>query len=232
LRIKSWYWLWLGISITSVAAADQFKIAFFQDAEKLFWEEVYPNGGWTLYCGERFENHRNVVIDEIYAKEWAMRHLQCQSLEQCRTENAKFSRIEADLHNMYPALDNVAKARADYPFGPIAGEFRDFFECNFEYDARDHVAEPRAVAQGNIARAILYMHLEYDLPVEKQLLARVLEWNRDDPPSKDEIRRNDIIEKLQGTRNPFIDNPKQAETLLARHKNPTPSPSAQTVEVF
>jgi deoxyribonuclease-1 len=217
LRIKSWYWLWLGISITSVAAADQFKIAFFQDAEKLFWEEVYPNGGWTLYCGERFENHRNVVIDEIYAKEWAMRHLQCQSLEQCRTENAKFSRIEADLHNMYPALDNVAKARADYPFGPIAGEFRDFFECNFEYDARDHVAEPRAVAQGNIARAIL---------------ARVLEWNRDDPPSKDEIRRNDIIEKLQGTRNPFIDNPKQAETLLARHKNPTPSPSAQTVEVF
>jgi deoxyribonuclease-1 len=76
------------------------------------------------------------------------------------------------------------------------------------------------------------MHLEYDLPVEKQLLARVLEWNRNDPPSKDEIRRNDIIEKLQGTRNPFIDNPTQAETLLARHKNPPPAPSAQTVEVF
>jgi deoxyribonuclease-1 len=129
---------------------------------------------------------------------------------------------------MYPALENVAKARADFPYGPIAGEFRDFFECNFEYDARDHVAEPRSVAQGNIARAILYMHVEYGLPVDKPLLARVLEWNRDDPPSKDEIRRNDIIEKLQGTRNPFIDNPAQAETLIARHK----SAPLKSVDVF
>jgi deoxyribonuclease-1 len=226
--MKPWYWLWLGISIPSVTAADQFQIAFFQDAEKIFWEQLYPSGGWTLYCGERFEKPQNVVIEDIYAKEWAMRHFQCDSIDQCRTQEAKFSRLESDLHNMYPALENVARARADFPFGPIAGEYRDFFECNFEYDARDHIVEPRSIAQGNIARAILYMHLEYELPVEKQLLTRVLEWNRNDPPSKDEIRRNDIIEKLQGTRNPFIDNPAQAETLIAHRKNPPP----QTVEVF
>jgi deoxyribonuclease-1 len=221
--MKPWYWLIIGISITSVTSADQFQIPFFQDAEKLFWEQVYPDGGWTLYCGERFENPQNVVIDDIYAKEWAMQYLQCESLDQCRTQNAKFSRIESDLHNMYPALPTVAKARADYPFGPIAGEFRDFFECNFEYDARDQLAEPRSVAQGNIARAILYMHMEYDLPLDKEMLVRMLDWNRTDPPSKDEIRRNALIEKLQGTRNPFIDHPTQAEKLLARKKDNSPA---------
>ena len=66
--MKPWYWLMIGISITSVTSADQFQIPFFQDAEKLFWEQVYPDGGWTLYCGERFENPQNVVIDDIYAK--------------------------------------------------------------------------------------------------------------------------------------------------------------------
>lgn len=221
--MKFWHWLWIGIGFSTIAAADQFQIPSFTDAERLFWEQVYPAGGWTLYCGERFERPQEVVIDDIYAKEWAMKHFQCESLEQCRKQNAKFSRIEADLHNLYPALENVAIARADYPFGPIAGEFREFFECDFEYDARDHLAEPRTVAQGNIARAILYMHMEYELPLEQDFLDRMLEWNRADPPSNDEIRRNNVIEKLQGTRNPFIDNPQLADSLLGGKKETLPA---------
>lgn len=221
------HWLFISLLITSAPQADQFQIPFYSDAEKLFWEQVYPEGGWTLYCGERFENPNNIVIEDIYAKEWAAKHLQCESLEQCRKEKAQFSRIESDLHNMYPAMELVAKARADYLYGPIAGEFRDFFECNFEYDVRDNLAEPRTVARGNIARSVLYMHVEYGLPVEEHMMSLMIEWNREDPPSKDEIRRNDLIERLQGTRNPFIDNPGQAEKLLARKTITSPP-----VEIF
>ncbi|MFQ5881510.1 MAG: endonuclease [Candidatus Methylomirabilales bacterium] len=39
------------------------------------------------------------------------------------------------------------------------------------------------------------------------------EWNRTDPPSCHDMRRNNIIEELQGTRNPFIDHPKRVEDL-------------------
>lgn len=221
--MKPWYWLWIVIWFTSASAADQLRIAYYQDAEKLFWGQLYPHGGWTLYCGDRFDNHKDVVIEEIYAREWVMDYLHCDSLEQCRSQHPKFASIESDLHNLYPALKPVSKMRADYSFGPIAGEFRDYFECNFEYDARDHIVEPRAAAQGNIARAILYMHREYGLPVEKGLMVRALQWNQEDPPSRDEIRRNDLIERLQGTRNPFIDHPEQAEKLLATHKGDAPS---------
>ena len=73
--------------------------------------------------------------------------------------------------------------------------------------------EPREIARGNLARSILYMHAEYGLPVNSTLGALLQKWNRDDPPSQDERRRNDVIERLEGKRNPFIDHPSQANSL-------------------
>jgi len=35
----------------------------------------------------------------------------------------------------------------------------------------------------------------------------LLKWHESDPPSKEEKRRNDKIEQIQGNRNPYIDNP-------------------------
>ena len=43
-----------------------------------------------------------------------------------------------------------------------------------------------------------------------------IDWNNVDAPSADEKKRNDIIEKIQGNRNKFIDNPKSAEKYRAR----------------
>jgi deoxyribonuclease-1 len=42
----------------------------------------------------------------------------------------------------------------------------------------------------------------------------LITWHDEDPPSKDEKRRNDIIEKLQGTRNTFIDDPDKISELV------------------
>ena len=40
-------------------------------------------------------------------------------------------------------------------------------------------------------------------------------WNRDDPVDDEERRRNNVIEQVQGNRNPFIDEPNRAESLEA-----------------
>ena len=138
----------------------------------------------------------------------------CETREQCRTESARFNRVESDLHNLYPASNMIDMARKDYDFGMIVGEFREFFECDFERDVRDKRAEPRTVARGNVARSILYMNTEYDLPIDPQTAQQLLIWNKDDPPSKDELRRNDLIQQLQGTRNIYIDNPAKADELV------------------
>ncbi len=57
------------------------------------------------------------------------------------------------------------------------------------------------------------MHQEYSLPIQAGLLSVLKVWNQDDPPGTEEGRRNDAIEGLQGTRNPFIDQPGLGNTL-------------------
>lgn len=57
------------------------------------------------------------------------------------------------------------------------------------------------------------MHAEYGLPINPEMVPILKQWNRDDPPSCHEMRRNNTIEELQGTRNKFIDHPQLIEDL-------------------
>jgi len=79
--------------------------------------------------------------------------------------------------------------------------------------------------RGDVARMIMYMYVRYP----SQCLATAvgvgnttysvdmpdifLEWNQEDPVSPYEISRNDILEGIQGNRNPFIDNPYLATVI-------------------
>ncbi|MDX1813118.1 MAG: endonuclease, partial [Gammaproteobacteria bacterium] len=199
--------------------ADQFLIPNVEEAEKVFWKDLYPDGAtnFTLYCGERFNRkHDDLAVELVYPIQWVVEYLGCGSLQECRTESRRFNRIEADLHNYYPVLKMINRARSDYVFGDIPGEYREFFECDFEQDVRTKTVEARTIARGNIARALFYMHWEYGLPIDNHNINTLIAWHTEDPPSKDEKRRNDIIQKLQGTRNIFIDNPSKALQLTKK----------------
>lgn len=203
---------------TSILAApcyaDQLLLADARQAAQVFWGKLYAGTHYTLYCGERFDRKTSdLTIELIYPVRWIIDYLGCASVEQCRSESRRFNRMEADLHNYYPALAMIARARSNYPFGEVSGEFREFFECDFEQDVRNEVVEARDNALGNIARALFYMHWEYGLPLDKQNINTLIGWHNQDPPSSDEKRRNAIIEKLQGTRNTFIDNPAKVKQL-------------------
>ena len=211
----------------SPVLSDQFLIPNYRESQETFWAELYPKDGWTLYCGEFFESRDNVTIEYIYPVANIAQMMNCSAVDECRATNAQFNRMEADLHNMYPALKYIVDAREDYRYGIINGEYREFFECDFEQDVRDKVVEPRPIARGNIARAMLYMNTEYKLPLDAAALQMYKDWNLADPPSKDEMRRNDLIERLQGTRNPYIDNPKLANSV---HVKIAESPSKREID--
>lgn len=73
--------------------------------------------------------------------------------------------------------------------------------------------------KGDIARMMMYMYVRYDSRCLANNVASspntyhvdmpdiFLEWNEEDPVNFYEMNRNNIIEGLQGNRNPFIDNP-------------------------
>jgi deoxyribonuclease-1 len=54
---------------------------------------------------------------------------------------------------------------------------------------------------------------EYGLTIFKKQAEMLKEWHFRDQPSKEEKRRNDIIEQIQGTRNLFIDDPELVNAL-------------------
>ncbi len=204
--------LCLSLLLVSPALADQTQIPKYRKARELHWEKLYPDGGFTFYCGDPFEDKTGLNVEHIYAASWMAAFFGCRTREQCQATSERFNRMEADMHNLYPARADVNRARSNFLFGIIAGEPGPE-ECDFEHNTSNRIAEPRPRARGNIARAIFYMHKEYGLPIDTRMVNLLKAWNRADPVSCHEMRRNNTIEELQGTRNRFIDHPKQVEDL-------------------
>ena len=207
--------LFLSLVLSMSAGAENLN-DYDQIASSSFWGKLYPAGGWSLYCGYKFAvsgkaaGGQVINIEHIYPTSRMAEHAGCQNRMQCReSKNPVFMRMEADLHNMYPAWQTVITHRYEFRYGLVSGEDWRFDDCDFEW--KSGIVEPRQIARGNIARAMLYMHSRYDIPVEKNALALFKVWNRIDAPSKQEKVRNDIIERLQGQRNPYIDRPSIAE---------------------
>lgn len=73
--------------------------------------------------------------------------------------------------------------------------------------------------KGDIARMMMYMHLRYgnrctanqvsvgDHTFHPDMPDIFLKWNAEDPVSPYEMVRNEVLQDMQGNRNPFIDNP-------------------------
>lgn len=199
------------------AIAGQGEIASYRVARDVFWNQLYPHGTWTLYCGKRVRGPEIAVdVDHIYPVDWMVTASGCHTRSQCQSSNERFNRMEADLHNMYATLAVIDSARPKHAFGMISGE--DHLvqpSCDFEHDLLRNLSEPRPLARGNLARSIFYMHAEYDLPIPPDMVMLLKRWNREDPPSRHELRRNRRIEAIQGTRNRFIDLPALGETIKA-----------------
>ena len=135
-----------------------------------------------------------------------------------------------DLHALFAADETANSVRLNYPFGvvtgaaswtspPIAGSTE---RSRLGADALGRtVFEPRDSKKGNVARAILYFYVRYyfDRPpgfslanfnVEEPTL---IQWSQQDPPDDDERARNNVVYRVQGTRNPFVDRPQFVQAV-------------------
>ncbi len=199
----------------NVPARGQQAFEDYFESKSRFWHEVYPEGGETLYCGKSFgpKRSRSINVEHVYPMSWVMKAQRCGSRDDCRRHDRRFNQIEADMHNFYPSRKDINKVRSSFPFGMIKGEQRAYGRCDFEFDPRTRRVEPRPSVRGNIARSMFYMRDTYGLKIYRRQGEMLKRWNREDPPDREERRRNDRIEKVQGNRNRFIDNPRAAEKL-------------------
>lgn len=187
----------------------------YRQAKRLFWDHVYKQGDVSLYSRERIpkKSHRLVNIEHIYPMSWVTHAVGCGDRDTCRRYSDLFNQIEADIHNMYPARKDLNYIRSSLSFGMVDGEERKFNDFDFEVDLQKRVIEPTIASRGNIARAMFYMVDAYDLTIFKRQRDLLQTWHEQDPPSKRERQRNDLIEAVQGNRNYFIDHPKEVRFL-------------------
>ena len=124
--------------------------------------------------------------------------------------------------------------------------------------------EPLDNVKGDVARIVMYVYTHYNnasnvggtkesakthgnLPYtnvisassEAAAVKMLLEWNKLDPVDQIEITRNEAVYKIQGNRNPFIDNSSYAEAIWGGgavvdppvNPNPVPSDTLQSIRL-
>ena len=164
-------------------------------AERIEWEHIVPASlfGKTLKC-------------------WAE-----GGRKACR-KDPSFKAMEADLHNLVPAIGEINGDRSNFIFSEIMGEERVYGNCDFEINFPKRLVEPRIGVRGDIARAYFYMSEQYGLDLTLEQLELFETWAEQDPPDKFEKAKNLEIKKIQGVGNRFISEDVKKSSPIIRSR--------------
>lgn len=130
--------------------------------------------------------------------------------------------MKADLHNFLTTFIHPNAVRGNLPFGLVRG-WSDYGNLAGAKRGPD-AFEPPDSAKGRVARCLFYFYTRYndrnitnsgynDEAFWNGKIALLLDWNRRFPPEANERRRNDLVERFQGNRNPFIDDASLADRV-------------------
>lgn len=124
---------------------------------------------------------------------------------------------KTDLHHLFPTDSKINRIRGNSLFGEVSTDVVPLrcTKARFGYGTAgdEEVFEPPQNHKGNVARALFYFSIRYDLPIDDREEVILKKWNAEDPIDSAELNRNEEIFKIQGNRNPFIDFPNLAEDI-------------------
>lgn len=194
-----------------VLVSSMFSLAYADQAgfERLL-QHAYGNPAETLYCQQPFSIGDRVSIERAYSLLDLRNHFDCRTQRQC-LNNPEFARVSDDLHNQFPIVRQMELERRRTHFSMIGDVVTADAACGYRRSFQNF--EPPDHAKGVVARAVLYMQHQYSLPLIGPP-SMYQQWHRQFPVTELEKRRNDVIEHLQGQRNPFIDDPSLVDDLF------------------
>ncbi|WP_413364806.1 endonuclease [Lysinibacillus sp. 3P01SB] len=152
---------------------------------------------------------------------WNREHVWAKSHGDFGTSNGPGT----DIHNLRPTDVQVNSARGSLDFDNGGTAVNGCNGCKRDSDS----FEPPDHVKGDVARILFYMATRYekgdrvDLELNEKVsngknpyhgkLSVLLQWHKQDPVSDFEKKRNEVIYKWQGNRNPFIDHPEWVEMI-------------------
>ena len=165
-------------------------------AYRLEWEHVVPAHAF----GHNLPEWENGHPECVSSKGKSFKGRKC-----AEKMNESFRYMQADMHNLVPAIGEINGLRSNYPYGFIDGEKREFGACDMEIENK--TAEPPVEIRGNIARTYFYMNTAYP---EMGIINKANEclfktWDQEDPVDAWECERQKRIKAWQGNENPFVE---------------------------
>lgn len=228
------FWLLL-ILITPLTRAETLKSQLFEtmrsdhrvvlsykEARKKLFGQLHLNEDWRghyvkdVYCRKKYRKSSGVGPGQIPNHQ----EINCEHTWPKSRFNKEFpyqSQL-TDLHHLYPSNARANSVRSNNYFaevldaraahnscepslkGPIPGEgIRGF--------------EPPTEHKGNVARALFYFSVRYQISIPEHEERYLRLWHQQDPVDTAEENRNNQIAIIQGNRNAFIDNPEFVDDI-------------------
>tara|TARA_B100000446_G_scaffold39220_2_gene34577 strand:+ start:24050 stop:24829 length:780 start_codon:yes stop_codon:yes gene_type:complete len=160
-------------------------------AARIEWEHVVPAENFGRFYSEWREGHPLCVS----RKGKAYRGRKC-----AEKVVSQYRLMQADMHNLFPAIGAVNALRSNYSFTVMPQEPVDFGSCAMKIENRK--AEPPEESRGRIARTYLYMAETYpQLQLSKKTQHLMQAWHQRYPVAEWECDRASAIETLQGNAN-------------------------------
>eukprot|EP00835_Amoeboradix_gromovi_P003326 NODE_215_length_14308_cov_0.330987.p4 type:complete len:332 gc:universal NODE_215_length_14308_cov_0.330987:4085-5080(+) len=165
-----------------------------------------------IYDGKILDRYTGTLYEP--GKEYRNPTLSVEHLVPGSVANLKATK--SDLHNLIPVELEVNLARKSFPFAKDKSDKSEVVG-NDRMVIRDEI-------KGFIARSVLYiitMYYEDLVDLESFGIDKIgdiktfVRWCEMYPPDENEKLRNNLIEEIQMSRNPFIDNPELCKLVLA-----------------
>ena len=190
-----------------------------------FWSFFFDSSyGWvsavygTIPVNELYQKQRH-SIEHIIPRDFLDRYLTHKGMPR----NVRYG-ATVNPFNFAPSERGLNAKRANFPFDMDGDQIVRPFNLelhpeNFSgvgFDA-DHEWVIPSRNRGDIARAILYMLLVYEIDeLYNRHVDTLVHWAKLDSPSAWEIAYNHWVYARLGIRNPFIDTPENALQLLSK----------------
>nr|WP_223651997.1 endonuclease [Halopseudomonas nanhaiensis] len=134
----------------------------------------------------------------------------------CKRVDPLFNLMEADLHNLAPAIGEANADRSNYRFAMLPDTPYNHGQCPIKISFIQRAVEPRDEIKGLIARVYFYMHDRYDLRLSRQQEQLLMAWNLRYPPDAWELERDRRITAIMGHGNAFV---RGERAWLPGHRN-------------
>lgn len=201
------------------AIKGQSVLSYKQARRHLFGEIYLEKKGSSyritdVYCEEDFTSSVGVGPGRIPNPN----KLNCEHTWPQSRFNGRQSRSaqKSDLHHLFPTESRANSTRGNILFGEVDGDALSGCMASERGDDiyEGHNAfEPPKNHRGNVARALFYFSVRYKIGIPDEEEVHLRRWHEQDPIDADEVSRHEKIYKIQGNRNPFIDDPDLADRI-------------------